>query len=188
MGYLRYLPPTAVLVALLIGPVARAEAPQLLPTRDVDIAYDVTLQSQTSVRERVRWLAAEQLERVDGPHKSTTIFNRRTHEMILITSGNRTFLQLNMPRQPQDPAPEAALSRGNESDVAGLHCVEWSWTEDVETRTVCITADGVLLRFLVDGNTVSEARSVSFRRQPAEVFQVPPDYVPALAPEGGPVP
>jgi hypothetical protein len=188
MGYLRCLPTTAVLASLLVGPVARAEPPQLLPTRDVDITYDVTLPSQPRIRERARWLAAEQLERVDGPHGSTTIFNRRTHEIILLTSANRTFRQLDMPRQPQEPAPKATLKRGNESVVAGLHCVDWSWTEDVETRTVCITADGVLLRFLVDSKTVSEARSVSYRRQPAELFQVPPDYAPALAPEGGPGP
>jgi hypothetical protein len=188
MGYLRCLLPTAVLASLLLGSVARAEPPQLLPTRDVDITYDVTLPSQPRVRERVRWLAAEQLERVDGPHKSTTIFNRRTREIILLSSANRTFRQLDMPRQPEEPAPQAALRRGNESLVAGLHCVDWSWTEDVETRTVCITPDGVLLRFLVDGKTVSEARSVSYRRQPAELFQVPLDYTPLLAPEGGPVP
>ena len=66
--------------------------------------------------------------------------------------------------------------------------MDWSWTEDVETRTVCITADGVLLRFLIDGQIVSEARSVSYRPQPAELFQVPPGYTPLLAPEGGPVP
>ena len=138
MGYVRYLPPTAVLTLLLVGPSARAEPPQLLPTRDVDITYDVTLRSQSRVRERVRWLAAEQLERVDGPHKSTTIFNRRTHEMILLSSANRTFRQLDMPQQPEEPAPEATLKRGNESVVAGLHCVDWSWTEDVETPTVCI--------------------------------------------------
>ena len=179
---LRRLPPNAVLVSLLAGSAAGAEKPpQLLPTSDVDITYDVTLPSQPRIRERARWLAAEQLERVDGPHKSTTIFNRRTHEITLLTA-NRTFRQLDMPRQPQEPAPEATLKRGNESVVAGLHCVDWSWTEDVETRTVCITADGVLLRFLVDGKTVSEARSVSYRRQPAELFQVPPDYAPALAP------
>jgi hypothetical protein len=53
---------------------------------------------------------------------------------------------------------------------------------------VCITADGVLLRFLVDGQIVSEARSVGYRPQPAELFQVPPGYAPLLAPEGGPVP
>ena len=91
-----------------------------------------------------------------------------------------------MPRQPQEPAPEVTLTRGNESIVAGLHCVNWSWTEDVETRTVCITADSVLLRFVVDTQTVTEARSVSYRRQSAELFQVPRGYMPALAPEGGP--
>src|SRR5580704_1521737 len=67
MGYLRCLTPTTVLASLLIGPLAKAESPQLLPTRDMDITYDVTLPSQPRVRERVRWLAAEQLERVDGP-------------------------------------------------------------------------------------------------------------------------
>jgi hypothetical protein len=86
MGYLRCLTPSAVLASLLIGSLAKAESPQVLPTRDMDITYDVTLPSQPRVRERVRWLAAEQLERVDGPHKSTTIFNRRTREIVLFAS------------------------------------------------------------------------------------------------------
>jgi hypothetical protein len=188
MGYLRCLQPTAVLASLLVGSPAKAEPSHFLPTNDVDVVYDVALRSQKPVRERVRWLAAEQLERVDGPHKSTTIFNRRTRQMFLLTSADRTFLQLDMPRPPDEPGPQAILKRGNESVVAGLHCVDWSWTEDTETRTVCITADGILLRFLVDNKTVSEARSVTYRPQPAELFQVPPSYTPALAPAGGPVP
>ena len=69
MSNLRCLPLTTVLASLLLGSVARAEPLQLLPTRDVDITYDVTLLSQPRVRERVRWLAADLLERVDGPHK-----------------------------------------------------------------------------------------------------------------------
>ena len=188
MGYLRCLTPTTVLASLLIGPLAKAESPQLLPTRDMDITYDVTLPSQPRVRERVRWLAAEQLERVDGPHKSTTIFNRRTREIIHLSLADRTFRQLDMPRKPEEPAPEATLKRGNESVVAGLHCVSWSWTEDVEIRTVCMTEDGVLLRFIIDSKTVTEARSVSYRSQPAELFQVPRDYAPLLAPQWGPLP
>jgi hypothetical protein len=69
--------------------------------------------------------------------------------------------------------------------VAGLHCTNWSWTEDVETRTACMTADGVLLRLVVDGYTVIEARTVSYGPQKVELFRIPPDYAPALAPEGG---
>jgi hypothetical protein len=180
--------PIAILVSLVAGRAGAEQPPQLLPTRDVDIIYEVSLPSQPRIRERVRYLAAELLERVDGPHKSATIFDRRTHEMTVLTAANHTFLKLNMPRQTEEPGPEATLKRGNESIVAGLHCVDWSWTEGVETRTVCMTADGVLLRFLVDGQKVSEARSVSYRPQPAELFQVPPGYAPVLAPEGGPVP
>jgi hypothetical protein len=184
---LRRLPPIAVLASLLVGSAVGAEkTPQLLPTSDVDITYDVTLPSQPRIRERVRWLAAEQLERVDGPDKSTTIFDRRTREITLLSSANGTFLKLDMPRQPEEPGPQAALKRGNETVVAGLQCVEWSWTEDEQTRTVCVTADGVLLRFVVDRQTISEAHSVSYRRQPAELFQVPPYYTPSLAHEGGP--
>jgi ATP-dependent Zn protease len=49
-----------------------------------------------------------------------------------------------------------------------------------------VTADQFpAIRFVVDSRTVSEAHSVSYRRQPAELFQVPPDYAPSLAPEGG---
>ena len=49
-----------------------------------------------------------------------------------------------------------------------------------------VTADQFpAIRFVVDSRTVSEAHSVSYRRQPAKLFQVPPDYAPSLAPEGG---
>jgi hypothetical protein len=188
MAHIRDALLTAVLTSLLVGNVGAEQPPQLLPMNDVDIIYDVTLRSQQRIRERVRYLAAELLERVDGPHKSTTIFDRRGHQMTILTSTNRSFLTLDMPRQPQEPGPEAILRRGDDAIVAGLHCIDWSWTEGVETRTVCITADGVLLRFVVDDKIVSEARSVSYGPQPVELFQVPQGYTPLLAPEGGPLP
>jgi hypothetical protein len=72
--HIRRALPTAVLALLLVGKVGAEQPPRLLPTSDVDIIYEVTLPSQPRVRERVRYLAAELLERVDGPHKSTTNF------------------------------------------------------------------------------------------------------------------
>ena len=89
-------------------------------------------------------------------------------------------------RRPLEPDPAASLKRGNEFVVAGLRCTDWIWTEDVETHSVCATADGVLLRHVVDGQTVMEAHSVNYGRQAPELFEVPKDYAPALAPEGGP--
>lgn len=176
----------AVLVVLLAGLASRAEEqPKLLPTRDVDVRYDVTRPQQPKVRERVRWLAGEHLERVDASGRSTSIFDRDAHVVTLLTPATRTFRKLDQaPRRPLEPEPDAALQRGAEAVVAGLPCTDWSWVEDGEKHTVCATADGVILRLIVDGQTFIEARSVKYGPQKADLFRVPANYTPALAPEG----
>jgi len=186
VGVLRSLPPMVALALALVAPAQGVEEkPQLLPTRDVDIIYDVTRPPRLKIRERVRWLAGEHLERVDGPDRSATIFNRGTNEITLLSAAKRTYTKLEgAPRRLLDPQLGAELKRGNEAIVAGLQCIDWSWTEDVETHTVCTTADGVVLRLIVDGKTVIEARSVNYAPQKPGLFQVPPDYTPALAPDG----
>ena len=76
----RRVGPILVLMMLLMGPACGAEEqPRLTPTRDVDIRYDVTRPQKPKVRERVRWLAAEGLERVDASGRSTSIFERAAH-------------------------------------------------------------------------------------------------------------
>ena len=186
MSNLHGLPLTAGVALLLVGSAPQAEErPPLLPTRDVDITYDVTRPQQPKICQRVRWLASEHLERIDGPGKSTTIFDRSAHEITLLNPAGRTFRTLEgSPRGPPEPAAGVGLKRGAESVIAGLHCVDWSWTEAAETNTVCATADGVLLRLVIDGATIMQARSVSYGKQTAELFQVPSNYSPALAPEG----
>ena len=176
---------SAAIAAIAQEPSALGQ-PKLLPARDVDIVYDVTRPQQPKVRERVRWLADEQLERVDASGRATTIFDRNAREVTLVTPANRTYRKFgDAPRRPLEPEPGAVLKRGNDAVVAGLPCTEWSWTEDVETHTVCATPDGVVLRLVVDGQVIIEARSVKYAPQKAELFHVPPNYVPALAPEGG---
>jgi hypothetical protein len=189
MSNLRSLAPIAALALLLAGyPLRAEEQPQLLPTRDVDITYEVSRPQQPQqpkIRERIRWLASEHLERVDGPDKSTTIFDRNTREMTLLTPSSRTYRKLESASgRPLEPEAGAVLTRGGETVVAGLHCVEWSWTEDETTRRLCATEDGVVLRLVVDGKTAFEARAVSYGPQKPELFQVPTDYTPALAPDG----
>jgi hypothetical protein len=186
MSTLRSLSPAAIVALLLTGPAQADEQPQLHPTRDVDIIYDVTRPQEPKVRERVRWLASEGLERIDGADKSSTIFNRSAHEITLLTPANRTYRKLEGTQgRPPEPEGGVSLKRGSAAVIAGLRCVDWSWTDDVEMHTVCATPDGILLRHIVDGQTVRLARSVSYAQQNAELFQVPPGYAPALAPEGG---
>jgi hypothetical protein len=183
------LPTAALLLAFAQLPAAADDRPPLMPTRDVEITYDVIRSQRPKVREHVRWLAGQHLERVETSGRSITIFDRDAHEVTLLNPANRTYRKLDgAPRRRSEPAPDAVLKRGNEVVIAGLSCIEWSWTEDVETHTLCATPDGVMLRLIVDGVAVVEARKVTYAPQRAELFHVPPNYTPALAPEGGAAP
>ncbi len=192
MNRFRNLPVTAVIGLMLAGSPAVAEPEslpprQLVPTREVDIVYDVVRpqRQQQKSWERVRWLAGDHLERVDGPDKSATIFDRNGNVVTLLNPASRTYRKLEgAPRRPTEPEPGTKLERGPQSVIAGVPCTDWSWSEDVETHTVCATTDGVPLRHVVDGQTVMQARSVKYGPQKAELFQVPPNFAPALAPDG----
>jgi hypothetical protein len=145
----------------------------------MDIRYDV-IRPQQPRRQRMRWLAAERLERVDASGRSTSIFERDAHAVTLLTPATRTFRKLD--RVPRRTGRRAA--RGADVVVAGLPCTDWSWTQDGEKHTVCAAADGIILRLVVDGQTFIEARSVKYGPQNANLFRMPANYTPALAPEG----
>ncbi len=186
MNYLRNMP-LAALTLLLTGSSLWADdqPPPRMPTRDVDISYKITRPDHPPITHRVRWSAAARLERIDGPHRSTSIFNRISKEVTLLNGANGTYHKLEgAPRQPIESELGALLKRDGESIVAGLRCIDWSWTDDEETHTACMTPDGVLLRLLVDGKTTVEARAVTYHQQPPELFEVPRNYAPALAPDG----
>jgi hypothetical protein len=194
MNRVRNIPVTAAIVLALAGPLAAAEpAPQrrqeFVPTRDVDIVYDVVRpqRQQQKSWERIRWLAGDRLERVDSPDRSATVFDRNRNEVTLLNPATRTYRKLEgESRRPTEPEPGTKLQRGSQSVIAGVPCTDWSWSEEVEMHTVCATADGVPLRHEVDGQIVMQARSVKYGPQKAELFQIPSSYAPALAPEGGP--
>jgi hypothetical protein len=185
MGLARSALATTLVMVLSGGAAVAAEPPQLLPTRDVDIVYRITRPQQPKINEHVRWSAAQHRERVEGPDGSATIFDRDNHEITLISPKTRTYRQLEgEPREPVEPDKDAVLTRGGESKVAGLACTDWSWVDDGGTHTVCATPDGVVLRLAVNGKIRVEARSVTYRKQKPDLFEVPPGYSPALAPEG----
>ena len=106
---------------LLAGSTIRAqERPQLAPARDVDITYEIARPRQPAIRQRVRWLAGEGLERIDGSDRSITIIDRRGNEVTLLTPRTRTYRKVaGVSRQPMAPDQDAVLRRGGEARVAG---------------------------------------------------------------------
>ncbi len=170
-----------VLVLLMTGPRSHAaERPALFPTRDVSIVYDVFWPNRPRVRERVRWLASKGLARIDGPNHST-IFDRNAHFVVLLNPATHTYSAVEgAPRWAIEPEPDSVLNRGNESVITGLRCTEWSWAEDMQIYTACLSSDGVLLRLIIDGERRLEALSVSYAAQADDIFQIPSDYAPTI--------
>lgn len=181
---------SAGLVVLLAGPVVEAEErPQLRPTRDVDVTYRVSGARGPATWERVRWSATRHLERVDGPDRAVTIFDRAGSEITLLNPRSRTYRKLEgASHSPIEPEQGTTVTRGAASKILGLPCTDWSWLANEETHAVCTTPDGLVLRVAIDGKTVMQALSVHYRQQAAGLFEIPPNYAPALAPEGGPGP
>jgi hypothetical protein len=181
-----------LVVALSVAAVAslslsEEQHPQTTPTRDVDITYQITRPAQPAIVERRRWSASQQLRRVDGPYNSATIFDQKREELTLLNGANHTYRTVEWPvAKRMSPQKGTTLKRGGEYKIAGQNCIDWSWMDGTEMHTACLTPDGVLLRLVIDGQIVAEARSVLYAPQPPELFEVPPGYEPALAPEGGP--
>jgi hypothetical protein len=190
MYLVRTLSLVVALSGVAVASVSHSGEPQpsVAPTRDVDITYQIARPGQPVIVERRRWLASQHLRRVDGPDNSATIFDQSSGELTLLNAANHTYRTLQGPAAKRmSPGEGATLSRKGEAMIAGFTCVDWSWTDDTEMHTACLTPDGVLLRLVIDGQIVAEARSVLYAPQPPELFKVPPGYQPALAPEGGPV-
>jgi hypothetical protein len=97
-----------------------ADRPQLLPTRDVSIFYEVSQPNRKRVDERVRWLVHEGLERIDGPNYSI-IIDRKANATLLLNSNSHMYSVVNgAPSGTIEPESGNTFKRGAESVVAGI--------------------------------------------------------------------
>ena len=176
------------LAVMLLSEVPSAQAgPKLIPDRDVDIGYRVSMPDEPAFNRRVRWQASSQLERVDGPGNAIVIMDHRTHYETLLRSENRTYLKIRVPPDGiLDPSPDVPRTSTGQAKIAGLPCTEWNWTtpEDQKPLSICVTDDGVLLRERMDGHIVIQATSVHYRKLKPSTFAVPDNFEPSLAPGG----
>ena len=178
----RYL----MIAALLLSTAARADdAPNLVPTRDVDIIYRVTRSGEPTIRQRVRWLAASKLERIDGPGRTVTLADHAKHQVTLLIPARKSFVALDgPPKGPLEPDMGNSATRGPRARVARQSCQEWHWTDGDDVYSLCVTDDGVMLRFSEGQEAKVKAVRVTYRPLQPASFQVPTGYQPTLAPDG----
>jgi len=89
------------------------QKPLTTPTRDVDITYQIARPGQPAIVERRRWLASQQLRRVDGPDNSATIFDQKTGGFTLLNTANHTYRTLDTPKR-MSPQKGSILKRSVE--------------------------------------------------------------------------
>ncbi len=179
---------TGAVLSLLTATAAFAQSrPQLIPTRDVDVTYRVT-QAGRTLEERVRWLAAEQIQRVDSSGPVYMIVDHKTRRLTLVNTARRTVLAMAAPRQsPLDPAGDAAFGNAGQASVVGLPCTQWRMPAGGE-KQLCVTDDGVMLRAQDAGTTVAEATMVRYGQADPASFQVPADFQNVPPPAAAPAP
>ncbi len=160
------------------------ETPRLMPSRDVDITYRVS-SGDKPVTERVRWLAAEEIERID-PHGKGYLLARSAY---MIIEHHKKTAEIVDPKTHSVTATvnpvagelaeieNAKLTPLGSATVAKLGCQVWRAEISAQVeREICLTEDGVLLRVRNGDKTVLEATAVKYHHISSKLFDIPPDY------------
>jgi hypothetical protein len=166
------------LLALAAQPARAQTAPQIMPTRDVDVTYKVPVAGghDMAILQRLRFSAALHRQRVDLPTSGNwMVLDYVTHRMTMVRDESREIVEVPAPDNATHPATGFALV--GPAQVAGLSCTEWRTRDTRGQETVaCYTDDGVLLRARGDRGVLMEAIDVGYRPQGPEIFALPQGY------------
>ncbi|HUW80512.1 MAG TPA: hypothetical protein VMV54_06400 [Acidocella sp.] len=168
-------------VALLAAGPAVA-APVFLPTRDVNVTYEVASPGRATQDYQLNYDAADKLARVESPAQQGmyVLANLPTGQAQVVVPALHAIVQapdfssLTQQIMSADGAQFTPLGHGN---YAGMGCEKYLVLNAQGSGTACITHDGVVLHFAgkdAQGSAVVTALSVNFAAQPVGEF-APPD-------------
>ncbi len=171
----------SVAVSVLSSTSTFADQPRLRPSRDVAVVYRAPGPRGVEVEQRVRWLAAAEIMRIDPPsHDWHVIVDYVQRRMSLVDDAARSVVQMAAPDSANSitGAPStSSYTRIGQGVVAGHTCTEWQTLDrQGHAALVCITDDGVLLRAGTPDAVRVSAISVQYGPQETNAFQVPADY------------
>ncbi len=171
---------TALLAAV---PALAQDRPLILPAHDVAVEYQTRGMipgpaATTTVL--ARFSSNRRLVRVDGPDdRFYAIVDIDAARMAIVMPEQRIYVE-----QPADPdivglLQDPSLRRIGADTVAGLPCTAYDAAVNDRSGQVCLTDDGVLLRARIadpDRRPEMQAVSVTYARQPAEMFEIPAGF------------
>jgi hypothetical protein len=180
-----------LLIAGVMGtpqPVAAAEHPPYLPTRDVSVTYQIDsdkMQGGPGIHTvKIAYSAATgraRIEQADGP--GYLIVDRTAGHALMVMEPMQTYMAM-----PFDPKTTSTLmldekmhfTRAGSDKAAGLACKRWDVASDKTTGRLCITDDGVILRGEgkdpAKGAGKMTATAVSYGALPASLFSPPAGF------------
>ncbi|MCQ8241102.1 hypothetical protein [Rhizosaccharibacter radicis] len=192
--------PVAMPVGLLLGSMllgvgvparpALADAPPLMPTRDVSVLYEVRPDGAPQAQPMHVYFAGNGgLMRMDGPPgpdgnpQGAMILDRDKHLMTIVMNAPRVFMQVPEGQEVRNPFlldSTMRFTRQQNRTVAGLPCTDWAIATDKGSATACVTADGVVLfEQGVDAEGAKgmlQASKVTYGPVPASIFQPPAGF------------
>lgn len=156
------------------------ERPKVLPDRDVTVIY----RSDAHV-ERVSYSASQRVfRRSHDDEPGFMLMDTRDGTMRLVSGKHRAtvLMQGEFAEGPFPWSPVMRFHRIGQDILAGLPCTDWQMSVEAKSGTpapeqgrVCLTADGVLLRFSF-GESVEVASKVTYGSQDPAAFRVPAGY------------
>lgn len=163
----------------LAAPAARAaDAPTIIPTRDVDVLYQ-TDQGGQRLEQRLRWDTKNQLLRVDSPSPGLWMLaDYRNRRIFMVSQPEKKILEMGATAGPMpgQPGGQNFVRRGTDQ-VAGLPCTDWEAADTGGQVTLaCMTADGVMLRAMHGHVVLLQAQRVNYGTQDPALFKLPDGY------------
>ncbi len=182
------------------GAAAAQEKPTLIPTRDAVVEYRVEGKPGSTPLPVRAHFSGERLRAEAENMRGYVIVNRQADQAMLVMEQPRSFFEVPLQSgltRDYLLNDRMTYTRRGQDRVAGIPCTVWDVkAPQGRTATVCLSADGLILRGdghdpkYGDGSIV--ALSVTYGQQPDRLFQPPAGYqrltIPMIPGLTGPIP
>ncbi len=182
-------------LALLLPGVARAQdKPVFLPSKAVAVVYRVAGgdMGQGAQKVQMTYAAGGQRMRMDyfrwveAKYPFAALIVDRAADKVLAINGEaRSYIERSAAglKTPDMwfSGPQMHYTRGGIATIAGKSCSDWTIKSEEKndpSGTVCITADGIILRILRAGASTPAmiALAVVYGTPPDDIFSAPADF------------